>query len=202
MLNLFEQSKYPIFVLEGPDGAGKTSLAMELKELLGARYIHLTYRFKNKMEVYHRAAINLAAHLAQHQPVIIDRWWPSEIVYAEAYRGGSKVTKHYFLLELIASRLGVTYVMCLPQPRDIYIKHFEDLKSQRNEMYDEGLDRVYDGYTWLFNNYMSFRDNVCHYDMFRNFNENEISRKIALRSICQNVLEFAEDHRSVTNVID
>ena len=40
---------YPIIVLEGPDGSGKTTLARHLVELLGAEYLHLTYRWPTKM---------------------------------------------------------------------------------------------------------------------------------------------------------
>lgn len=195
MIDLLSRSNYPIFVLEGPDGSGKSTLAMALKQYLGARYIHLTYRFKDKMHLYHGAAIRLAARLAENQPVILDRHWPSEIVYADAYRGGSKFTKHYFLLEYVAQQLGVTYVICLPNDRERYLRHYEELKGQRQEMFDEGLNRVYDGYEWLLNNYLMYRENVMRYDMFKNYQDNSVSREIILRHICQNILEFAEEHR-------
>lgn len=196
MINMLEKSRYPIFVLEGPDGAGKTSLAMALKDHLGAKYIHLTYRFKDRMHLYHTAAIRLAARLAHNQPVILDRWWPSEIIYADAYRGGSKFVKHYFLLEHVATMMGVTYVVCFPEDRQKYLDHYARLKGEREEMYDEGMERVYDGYQDFYLSYLALKENVCHYDMFENFNDNEISREIILRHICQSTLEFAEDHRS------
>lgn len=196
MINMLEKSKYPIFVFEGPDGAGKTTLAMELKELLDARYIHLTYRFKDKMHLYHTAAIKLAARLANKQPVIVDRWWPSEIVYADVYRGGSKFAKHYLLLEHIATLHGVVYVMCLPKDRERYLKHYEKLKGERVEMYDEGMQRVYDGYASAYRDYLGLKENVCRYDMFENFNTSTVSRGMVLRDICQNILEFTEDYRS------
>lgn len=202
MIDLLEKSKYPIIVLEGPDGVGKTTLAHELKTLLGARYIHLTYRFRDRMNLYHYAAIRLAAHLAQNQPVIIDRWWPSEIAYAEVYRGGSKFTKYYFLLEHIATQMGVTYVMCLPEDREKYLSNFEEMRETRTEAErsrdpDGCLGRIYDEYSGIYQTYFRLRDNVCHYDMFQNYNDNEVSRGIVMRNICQNILEFTEDHRSV-----
>ena len=201
MINLLEKSKYPIFVLEGPDGVGKTTLALELQQYLGARYIHLTYRFKNKMHKYHYAAIRLAAHLSQHQPVVIDRWWPTEIVYADVYRGGSPFTKHYFKLEHIATQMGVTYVVCLPEDRERYLGHFDDLRSTRTlqELVrdpDGNLGNLYDEYSKFYKSYFALKENVCHYDIFKNFNDNDVSRGIVMRSICQNILEFAEDHRS------
>lgn len=196
MIDILEKSKYPIYVLEGPDGAGKTSLAMKLKGLTGARYVHLTYRFKDKMHLYHTAAIRLVAHLAQHQPVVLDRWWPSEIVYADAYRGGSKFTKHYFLLEHIATSLGVVYVVCLPEDKELYVKFYNKLKGERVEMYDEGMDRVYEGYREFYRDYMGLRENVVHYDMFRSFAPDDISREVVLSNVSQNILEFTEDYRS------
>lgn len=196
MVDLLEKSEYPIFVLEGPDGAGKTALAWALKKYLGARYLHLTYRWKEKMNLYHYAAIRVAGHMAKKQPVIIDRWWPSEIMYADAYRGGSKFTKHYFLLEHIANRIGVVYIMCLPEDRERYLHQFDFLKKTREEMYDEGMSRVYDGYADFYKHYMGLKENVCHYDMFRNFNENENAREIVLSNVSQKILEFSSDYRS------
>jgi hypothetical protein len=201
MIDLLEKSKYPIIVLEGPDGVGKSSLAKELSSYLGARYIHLTYRFKDKMHIYHYAAIRLAAHLSQNQPVVMDRWWPSEIVYADVYRGGSPFIKHYFLLEHVAAKLGVTYVMCLPKDREQYLDHFERLRGTRtkaeNERDPDGpLGALWDEYDDFYKSYFTLRDNVCHYDMFQNYNDNEVSRGIVMRNVCQNILEFTEDYRS------
>lgn len=196
MIDLLEKSKYPIFILEGPDGAGKTTLAHALQEYLGARYIHLTYRFKDKMHLYHGAALRLTARLAEKQPVIIDRWWPSEIVYADAYRGGSKFAKYYLLFEHIANHLGVVYVVCLPKDRERYLAHYNELKGKRVEMYDEGMQRVYAGYDEMYRHYLGIKDNVVHYDMFQNFNDNTVSRGIVMREICQKILEFTEDYRS------
>lgn len=196
MIDLLSKSKYPIFVLEGPDGAGKTSLAKNLQEYLGARYIHLTYRFSDKMHLYHGAAFRLCRRLAETQPVVLDRWWPSEIIYSDVYRGGSKFAKYSLLFEFLASRAGVTYVMCLPEDRERYLTHFHELKAEREEMYDDRLDQVYDEYMTMYRHFLSLKDNVCHYDLFKNFQMNENSRDLILKTISQNVLEFAEDHRS------
>lgn len=192
---MLEQSMYPIFVFEGPDGAGKTSLAEELKKYVGARYIHLTYRWTDKMNLYHAAAIRYAARLAETQPVIIDRWWPSEIIYAEAYRGGSSFIKHYFMLEHIATQLGVTYVWCQPEDRERYLAHYDVLRNTRDEMYESGMSKVYDGYADFYKNYMAYKENVATYDLFKNFNKDEASREMVMRSICQKLLEFSEDNR-------
>ncbi len=200
MINLLEKSRYPIFVFEGPDGAGKTTLAKALTEYLGGRYVHLTYRFRDKMDVYHYAAIRLVAHLSQHQPVILDRWWISEILYAEAYRGGSKFMKRHFLLEHIATKMGVVYVACVPEEKQKYLDNYAQLKETRTEAELkrdplEGVEKVYDLYVDFFNTYLRHKENVCHYDILKNYQENEVSRGLILKNICQNTLEFTEDYR-------
>lgn len=196
MIDLLEKTPYPIFVIEGPDGAGKTTLAEALRDYLGARYIHLTYRWKDRMHLYHGAALRLATRLAQNNPVIIDRWWPSEIVYADAYRGGSKFAKYYLLLEHIANKNGIVYIVCLPKDRERYLAQFERLKAERTEMYDEGMQRVYDGYDEMWKHYLGIKENVVHYDMFQNFNNSKVSRGFILKEISQKILEFTEDYRS------
>jgi thymidylate kinase len=201
MIDLLEKSNYPIIVLEGPDGVGKTSLGLALQQHLGARYIHLTYRFRNKMDVYHYAAIRLCAHLAQKQPVILDRWWISEILYAEAYRGGSPFIKRHFLLEHIANAMGLTYVVCLPEDREQYLKHYMDVKQSRSEAElardpPEGVEKVYDLYVDFYKTYMGLKENVMRYDVFSNFYPDKDFRDIAIRSTCQKIFEFTEDYRS------
>lgn len=202
MIDLLAKSKYPIVVLEGPDGVGKSSLGRALQEYTAGRYIHLTYRFRNKMDLYHRAAIQLCAHLAQNQPVILDRWWISEILYAEAYRGGSPFIKRHFMLEHIANNIGLTYVLCLPEDRQQYLDNFMKVQATRSEAElardpPEGVQKVYDLYVDFYNTYLGYKPNVMRYDLFKNFNDNDISRGIVLRSICQKILELSEDHRSV-----
>lgn len=140
---------HPIIVLEGPDGAGKTTVAEHLKTVHGFKVIHLTYRFKDRMLTYHTAALRLAVRLAEKTPVVIDRWWPSEGVYADAYRGGSAWPLMPRFLHRQALRHGVYYMWCLPNDKYRYLRHFNELKGKRPEMYDAGMDRVYDGYYHL-----------------------------------------------------
>ena len=75
-----------IIVLDGPDGAGKTTLAKYLQGHYGAKYIDMTYRWKKNQFEYHTAAIHHAIQLSQKQLVVIDRWWMSENIYADVYR--------------------------------------------------------------------------------------------------------------------
>ena len=138
--------RYPIIVLDGPDGSGKTTLGNELVKQLGAKYLHLTYRWGSKMNLYHTAALYYILREATKRPVVLDRWWMSELVYADVYRNGSKWPLLYRMFEKAAIRHGITYVMCRPVDREAYVEHFKRLKESREEMYSDNMEKVYDGF--------------------------------------------------------
>lgn len=79
-----------IIVIEGPDGAGKTTLAGNLSAALGYEIKHFSYP-KNETEqkvlfsTYWR-------YLVTNDNVIVDRCYPSAMVYGEIMRGGSEVS--------------------------------------------------------------------------------------------------------------
>lgn len=137
------QSLFPIIVIEGPDGVGKTTLANALCEKLGAKYRHLTYRWPKSMDLYHWAGIEACLRDSARQPVILDRWWPSEAVYAAAFRGGTKWPWMSRMADRVALKHRVFYVLALPKDKPAYVKHYEELKGKRVEMYDS-MHKVYD----------------------------------------------------------
>lgn len=123
-----------IFVLDGPDGVGKTTLAQAFVDKLGAKYLHLTYRWKDRIFDYHTAALRFA--LRTGGPVVIDRWWPSEAVYAAAFRGGSTWPLQGRMCERVALKHGIIYIMCLPESVEAAVEQHSKLKEEREEMYD------------------------------------------------------------------
>jgi hypothetical protein len=141
---------HPIIVLDGPDGVGKSTLAAELAMQLGAHVTHLTYRWKTKMFDYHTAGLFNCLYHAQFKPVILDRWWPSEVVYADAYRGGSRWPLAHRMFEKAALKHAITYVFCIPKNKRAYLEHFDELKGKRTELFNEGMERVYDGFCKIF----------------------------------------------------
>ena len=132
-----------IIVLDGPDGVGKTTLARKMCERLQAEYLHITYRWADRIFDYHTAAIRYAAR--KRRPIVIDRWWPTEAVYAKNYRDGSEWPLQGRLCDRIAKKFGVIYVYCLPESFEKAISNHAELKSQREEMYDDitGVVKLY-----------------------------------------------------------
>jgi adenylate kinase family enzyme len=127
-----------IIVLEGPDGAGKTTLAEAIQKINPkVRYLHLTYRWKNRAPLYYNAALMHALQLAEkcEAPVIIDRWWPSEMIYAKVFRGGSTFPTYARILDRMLIRFGGVYVFCVPSDETAYKRQFIELTETRSEMY-------------------------------------------------------------------
>lgn len=124
-----------IFILEGPDGVGKTTLGQYMAKTLDAKYLHLGYRWPDKMFMYHTAAIRWA--IRQKKDVIIDRWWPSESLYADEYRGGSQWPMMGRMMDRVARKHAAMYIYCLPADLVDYQKKFSELKTLRAEMYDD-----------------------------------------------------------------
>lgn len=126
---------FPVFVIEGADCSGKTTLGEFLTKRWDATYIHATYRFPNQMFDYHTALLNKVIALSQTRPVVLDRWWPSELIYAEAFRGGSKWPMGGRMLDRVALKHGFIYVGCIPQDQAWHKRTFDERAKAGGEMY-------------------------------------------------------------------
>lgn len=135
--------RHPIVVIEGPDGVGKTSLANAIVDDIGGKVVHLTYRYPDRMHQYHTAAMNHVIRAAEKGPVVLDRWWVSELAYASVYRGGSKWPYMWRMLHRVAMRYGFYYVWCdAEQDLEKYNRRYNELRGKREEMYDSGMEKV------------------------------------------------------------
>lgn len=177
----------PIFlVLDGPDAAGKTTLARRLQELEpDTLYIHLSYIADDRsMYQANWIALNEARKsLARGCSVVLDRSWMSENIYSSVYRGGSKIGAMVRALDRMIQRLCGVYVVCAPTVESAVRRHANTAQSGR-EMYqpDDRIRQVAERYfaivkgfpleghrdyvdSWVRHHYMRNRQDVTHYDV-------------------------------------
>ena len=155
---------YPIYVLEGADAVGKTTLGKYMEaNIPNAKYFHATYRFRNKMHIYHHAVLEQALKAAETGPVILDRWWPSEAIYAEVFRGGTPWPMLGRMMDRVALQYGVTYIACVPQDIEKHEARFKAMHATGRELYDSN-DKVAEKYrAWYEEN--KHREDFILYDM-------------------------------------
>lgn len=155
--------------MEGPDGSGKTTLAKKLCEALDLQYMHLTY-IKDPEDMH--AQFVEADNALWYGGVLVDRYIMSNYAYSAA--SDVPVVKHaskflYTMQALIRSN-RVYHILCMPVDRRAYLKEFERLSKERDEMYTSVsyMESVYDEY--IFNQAMLSSacgtENCLWYDRF------------------------------------
>lgn len=156
---------YPVIVLEGPDCAGKSTLAEFLHLQWGAKVMHQSYKFKDRMHQYHTAVLERVLKEREKQPVIVDRWWPSEAIYADAFRGGTKWPMMGRMLDRVAIQHGFIYVSCLPaSDPQRHLAMFNERAEAGGELFTT-MGEVANMYR-LWDDRMRRRLDTAHYDMF------------------------------------
>ena len=117
-------SSFPVIVLEGMDGSGKTTVAAELVRRLGAAMVrtpHPRYEkgareaFRQLPEPLSRAFYSAANYLAAaevaalrgSQPVLLDRWWGSTCSMALATGAAASVSASTSAVEGAATAVSV-----------------------------------------------------------------------------------------------
>jgi thymidylate kinase len=139
-----------LIMLEGPDGAGKSTLSEQLKEHFpaAATVHHGPAKGIGSRELAATYASSLKLAL-EGQTLIMDRGWPSEPIYSAVYRKvPSRITPVYRrMLERMALRDGAVTVLCLPS---LYLCA-EAFNSGREEMLEstDQLREVYEHYGLL-----------------------------------------------------
>lgn len=139
-----------IIVIEGADGAGKTTLAHALMEAIPnglGEYIHAT----RPDDQWSYAAGLIDQAVASHRRgkvVVMDRLWISDNVYSWIHQHPSRSGINVRRQESVLNRYGAFYVMCTPHPRQL-INEFRALSRNRDEMYAgkiEGMQLVMQRY--------------------------------------------------------
>lgn len=119
-------------ILEGPDCSGKTTLSKALVGKLRCEYVHLDSKTQ------HKTYKNVLEHDNEYK--VIDRHWPSELVYGLTFRNGPTLN----INEMInyCDKKRTLYIVCLP-PKELVEKHFN--KRLAKEEFNT-VDKVYDLY--------------------------------------------------------
>lgn len=132
-----------IIVLDGPDAAGKTTLANHLcKQLKNAEYLHLSAPVKGQAWNEHRAALlGFIRTLRAGKIAVVDRHFLSEAVYGAVYRDGSEYPYAARHVDRLLYRFGAIRVLCIP-PTEHVVKEHRRMMGVRAEMYDDRMDEI------------------------------------------------------------
>jgi thymidylate kinase len=118
-----------LIIIEGPDGAGKTTLAESLSEMLNARIVHFGTDKESKTLINKYTEIMLSS---QNENLIIDRLWISEMIYSKVMREGNcRLTQvEINILSYIFYEMRGRLILCLPD-YDICLANY--LRNIENE---------------------------------------------------------------------
>lgn len=146
------------FLVEGPDGAGKTTFAKEMAEVMDLPYYHFSYP-KNEAEA--QALFDTYLEFIQgHQNCVVDRMFPSTMIYGNILRNEAELTQAQhdrLLMELYQMDAAIFYCTgpidilwqrCQDRGED-YIKSFEVYEDIYNE-YESYITCLTEAYPGMF----------------------------------------------------
>lgn len=127
-----------IYILEGADGCGKSTLANTIAEETKGHILHCSYSKDWNIHEYHLDVFAAALSLSKYQDVIIDRWAPSEWVYGNVFRGKESYNV-FTLIEAANTKADITWIMC--KNVNAVANHLKN-KEKREEMFESMYDVV------------------------------------------------------------
>jgi len=134
-----------LIIVEGPDGAGKSTLARELADASGSTMFHYgAYLGEPVIAPHYFGAVCRALH---GEDVVMDRSWYSEPIYGAACRGGADRVSAAELraLELVAAEARAVVVLCLP-PFEVCREAWAARRDREYVRLDAQMRTVYDLY--------------------------------------------------------
>lgn len=133
-----------IYILEGADGTGKTTLARKILDKTNGHYLHSTYDRYWNIQDYHQQIAESAISLNIYQDVVIDRWALSELIYGNVFREGPSYNVETTLKNL-DNEQWVTWIYC--KNDNAIINHLRN-KRKRKEMFNDMTEvtKEYDKY--------------------------------------------------------
>lgn len=125
-------------IVEGPDGAGKTTLIEKLiKSHPGAKYLHFGVPTTTSSRLaYYASAIK---EFAKEHTVIMDRCWYSDAVYAPIMRNKTEITSVEVesLEALIVMNGGGMVIWCTARPEILWKRC-----KTRGETYIQDIEQL------------------------------------------------------------
>ena len=136
-----------LFVVEGPDGAGKTTLIKQLEEALSWHtevVHHGPYLDRSDVQlrnIYHNSFVRTMGERKHN--VILDRSWVSEVMYGTVVRDGSRISNADIKrFELHMRNVGGAYIMCMP-PVETCLANYAARKEMEYLENEESLRTIY-----------------------------------------------------------
>jgi len=145
-----------IWLLEGADNTGKTTLANQLIEKYDAHYIHCSWSpdlEKYSMVEYLSKKFLEALDISLTKPVVLDRHVFSTVIYENIYRQGiwNKSDLQYYcsrVFEVVKQSKQIIPIICT-LPKAKWEETFKS--SEKEEMYEfsDKMIAIYDAYNRL-----------------------------------------------------
>lgn len=132
-----------ITIFEGPDGAGKTTLARDYAAATGGRYLAFgpfLHVHRDLARLYAEAIIPACQKPAID--LVLDRCWISEAPYGSVMRNGDRLGVRRRILERLAMRASTIVVMMLPEWRVVQ-ERYRDRHDREYVDHVDKLERIY-----------------------------------------------------------
>ena len=137
-----------LYIIEGPDGSGKSTLSKWLSEKKNIPVRHFTY-YKDRQQMSNQFFEGHETLSLSEESMIFDRYILSNLVYGIVFHECNFVDGWLMWLSSMMSGVSVRkkihIVFCLPE-KEKWLKRFEELCKNREEMYVdvEKMSKVYD----------------------------------------------------------
>jgi hypothetical protein len=139
-----------VIILEGPDGAGKTTLAQYLVKHANFQYVH-SGPPKPGEDLLLTYASTLDSAIRINKDVVIDRLYAGESIYGPVIRKHDHLGEEgQKIMQRIVRGQGVLEVFCLPPYRTCYSNWFKRQQAKGELVTDSNtFHTIYHGYEML-----------------------------------------------------
>lgn len=165
------EKKQKIYIVEGPDGSGKTTVAKVLSLVHNFPAFHLSFiDDKDAMEKQFERVYSFLYSLPCNKRIdgcIFDRFVLSNVIYSDVFKNGEvskEALKINGFLTAYSRLFDITFVNCLPSDKERYLEEFKKLSESREELFSGDVARiglVYDAYKLEFSRQV---DNLARID--------------------------------------